>query len=121
VAGEYKSIDMEDHNARFIRINVLTQSSATSIGFSEVDVWGDDTPIGSEPPAPAPPPGVPPPPGSPPPPPPPPGDPNYVYQESKHVFNINFQSSQTGDVDLCNPVPPSPPDEESEDTPELDE
>jgi hypothetical protein len=101
------SIDMEDHNARFVKINIVSAAPVNSMGLREFEVWGDDTPIGQEPPAPPPPPGIPPPPGTPPAP-PPQTDPNYVYQESRHVFHVNFASTQTADVDACDiPLPQS--------------
>jgi hypothetical protein len=96
--------DFIDHNARFVRVNILANSAGNLIGIAEFMVFGDHTPIGEEPPAPPPPPGTPPPPGVPPPP-PAQGDPEYVYAESKHVFHVNFQSAttQADDTDLCAP------------------
>jgi hypothetical protein len=60
------------------------------VAIRELEVWGDDTPIGGEPPAPPPPGGT-----------PPPADPTYVYAESRHIFNINYQSSSS-QTDACN-------------------
>ena len=82
----FNQVDVEDHNARFVRININTTTfEFGQVGISEIEVWGDLTPIGEEPF----------PPGTE----PVPSDPGYVYQSSIHVFHVNYAS--TNSVDAC--------------------
>jgi hypothetical protein len=98
--GVYQQVDMQDHNARFIRINITSNSfsSANATGINSLDAWGDLTPIGAEPPPPSPEPI--------------PIDTNYVYQSSIHRYHVNYTSAST--IDACAlPIvePGSGPDE----------
>ncbi len=65
-----------DTNARFVRINVISNSQKNTASIKEIEVWGG-VPIGEEPL-----------PG-----PPPPGpDPAFIYINRKHVYHVNFDS-----------------------------
>jgi hypothetical protein len=84
--------DFTDINARFVRINVISNSQKMLVAITEIEVWGG-VPIGEEPP-----------PG-----PPPPGpDPAFVYINRKHSYHVNYDAGPTCDV-TAPPPGPAPP------------
>jgi hypothetical protein len=76
---DFEQYDFTDHNARYVKINVLTNSQKNTASIREIEVWGDNTPIGGEP-APGPEPSAP--------------DPAFAYLKRKHVYNVNFSTGQ---------------------------
>ena len=78
---EFEDYDLIDVNGRYVRINVLTNSQKNTAAIKEIEVYGDNTPIGQEPPAGPEPPGP---------------DPAFLYIKRKHTYNVNHNSQ-----DLC--------------------
>ena len=76
---EFEQYDFTDINGRYVMVNILTNSQKNTASIREIEVWGDNTPIGEEPPAGPEPPGP---------------DPSYVYLKRKHVYNVNFSTGQ---------------------------
>jgi hypothetical protein len=72
---DFERYDFTDINARFVMINVLTNSERVAASIKEIQIYGDITPIGEEPT---------------PSPPPIPHDPLYLYVQRKHVYHVNY-------------------------------
>ena len=94
LTADLQRFDFTDTNARFVRINVTSNSQKNTASLKEVEVWGG-VPIGEEPP-----------PG-----PPPPGpDPAFIYINRKHVYHVNYDAGQVcGPGAGPDPPPPEPP------------
>lgn len=76
LTADLQRFDFIDTNARFVRINVTSNSQKNTASLKEVEVWGG-VPLGEEPP-----------PG-----PPPPGpDPAFVYINRKHSYHVNYNA-----------------------------
>lgn len=73
--ADFERYDFTDINARFVMINVTSNSGRVAASIGEIQVWGDFTPIGEEPP-----------PG----PPPIQQDPGYLYMSRRHVYHVNY-------------------------------
>ena len=73
--NDFERYDFTDTNARFVMVNVTSNSGRVAASVGEIQVWGSLTPIGEEPPGELP---------------PIPHDPLYVYVPKKHVFHVNY-------------------------------
>lgn len=78
---DFEDYDITDVNGRYVKINILTNSQKNTASIREIEVHGDNTPIGAEPPTGPEPPGQ---------------DPAFLYVKRKHTFNVNYTSE-----DLC--------------------
>ena len=73
--AELEEYDFTDTNARFVRINVTSNSQKNTASIKEIEIWGDNTPIGATPPIGPEPPGM---------------DPAFLYVSRKHVYHVNY-------------------------------
>ena len=48
---DFEDYDITDVNGRYVKVNVLTNSQKNTASIREIEVHGDNTPIGAEPPA----------------------------------------------------------------------
>jgi hypothetical protein len=78
---DFEDYDVTDVNGRYVKINVLTNSQKNTASIREIEIHGDNTPIGQEPPAGPEPVGP---------------DPAFLYIKRKHTYNVNYTSE-----DLC--------------------
>ena len=47
---DFEDYDITDVNGRYVKVNVLTNSQKNTASIREIEVHGDNTPIGAEPP-----------------------------------------------------------------------
>lgn len=73
--ADFERYDFTDQNARFVRVNIISNSQKNLIAVGEIEVWGLNTPFGQEP--------TPEPPTQ-------PQDPAYLYTTRKHVYHVNY-------------------------------